>query len=303
MSKTTVLITGCSDGSLGSALALQFHKKGYRVFATGRNLAKLSNAQAAGIEIIALDVQSEKSRKHCVDEIRKLTGGSLDILVNNAGAMFSSALSDTSVEEAKKMFDLNVWAPISMIQDFLPLLLKSSRGGVIVNHTSVASVISTPFTAVYGASKAALAQMTWNLRIELEPFNIKVVDLKTGSTHSNITSQADQTSTIPKTSLYYPAHEWLDEIFSGRLFMKDAYPAHVWAEKVVSELSKRNPPAEIWVGAFAKLVWWAQSFPAWLQKYLVRDSVKFGLVEKNIRDYGKENTIRDAYGAGATLQQ
>jgi 1-acylglycerone phosphate reductase len=300
MSKPTVLISGCSDGSLGSELALQFHASGYRVFATARNLDKLANVKITGIETLALDVLSNTSIEKCVAEVRRLTDGSLDILVNNAGAFYSTALTDASVSESKKLFDLNVWAQLSMIHSFLPLLLNSSRGGLIVNHTSTASVVSVPFSAVYGASKAAFALLTAGLRLELEPFGIKVIDLKSGSTKSNVEDKPGET--VPKNSLYYSAREWLNYLLSGKELMKDAYPADVWAKQVVNDISKKNPPQEIWVGAFARLVWWSQWFPAWAVRILLRDVVKMGVIEKKIKEYGKENAIKDAYGAGAATQ-
>ena len=81
----TVLITGCSEGGIGDALAQEFHLKGLRVFATARNLTKVEHLKARGIEILKLDVTSTDSIKTAVAEVEKLTGGKLDILVNNAG--------------------------------------------------------------------------------------------------------------------------------------------------------------------------------------------------------------------------
>ena len=145
MAKSTVLITGCSDGGLGFALASAFHGAGYRVLATARNPAKLEDAKAAGIETLALDVPSDTSIEKCMAEVRQMTGGSLDILVNNAGATYFTPLADASIPESKKLFDLNVWSNLATIQAFLPLLLRSTRGGLIVNHTSISSVICPPF--------------------------------------------------------------------------------------------------------------------------------------------------------------
>lgn len=99
--RRTVLITGCSDGSLGSALALEFHKHpSIRVFATARNPAKLTRLAAAGIETLSLDVLDSVSIAACVVEVSKLTNGRLDILVNNAGAGYSMPLMDVSVAAA-----------------------------------------------------------------------------------------------------------------------------------------------------------------------------------------------------------
>lgn len=78
--KRTVIITGCSDGGLGAALAISFHEAGLHVYATSRDESKMSGLQARGIETLTLDVLSETSIAACVCKIP-----SLDILVNNAG--------------------------------------------------------------------------------------------------------------------------------------------------------------------------------------------------------------------------
>lgn len=81
----SVLITGCSEGGIGDALAKVFHSKGLRVFATARNLAKVQHLAAMGVEILPLDVVNSASIAAAVGGITKLTGGTLDFLVNNSG--------------------------------------------------------------------------------------------------------------------------------------------------------------------------------------------------------------------------
>lgn len=93
-------------------------------------------------------------------------------------------VSDLSIPEAKKLFDLNVWACLAVTQAFLPLLLKSK--GMVVNHTSAASLASIPFQSAYNAFKAAMASFSNMQRLELKPFGIMVVDLKSGFVNSNI---------------------------------------------------------------------------------------------------------------------
>lgn len=85
MAQKTVLITGCSEGGIGDALAKTFHAKGLRVFATARNLAKVQHLKAMGMEILPLDVIDEASIKAIVESVKTLTGGTLDFLVNNSG--------------------------------------------------------------------------------------------------------------------------------------------------------------------------------------------------------------------------
>jgi NAD(P)-dependent dehydrogenase (short-subunit alcohol dehydrogenase family) len=83
--KKTVLITGCSQGGIGSSLALAFHAHGCRVFATARNLAKVQHLKDVGIEVLEIDVLDEKSCKDAAEWVGKETGGGLDYLVNNSG--------------------------------------------------------------------------------------------------------------------------------------------------------------------------------------------------------------------------
>jgi len=85
MSPKTVLITGCSQGGIGHSLALEWHKKGARVFATARNLDAMSNLSNAGIECLAMDVTETASLQTTREQVENITGGKLDILVNNAG--------------------------------------------------------------------------------------------------------------------------------------------------------------------------------------------------------------------------
>lgn len=85
MDSRTVLITGCSEGGIGDALAKEFHKKGLRVFATARNLAKVEHLKKLGLDILPLDVVDGVSIKHAVESVQALTGGKLDFLVNNSG--------------------------------------------------------------------------------------------------------------------------------------------------------------------------------------------------------------------------
>ena len=83
--KKTVLITGCSKGGIGDALAQEFHRKGIRVFATGRSPSKLEHFKALNLETLPLDVEDSDSIKAASKAVSELTGGKLDFLVNNSG--------------------------------------------------------------------------------------------------------------------------------------------------------------------------------------------------------------------------
>jgi NAD(P)-dependent dehydrogenase (short-subunit alcohol dehydrogenase family) len=85
MSQKTVFITGCSEGGIGDALAKSFHKKGMRVFASARNVAKVQHLKDMGLDIVRLDVADEESIREAVETVQAATGGTLDFLVNNSG--------------------------------------------------------------------------------------------------------------------------------------------------------------------------------------------------------------------------
>lgn len=87
MSMLVVLITGCSEGGIGYALAREFKKAGCcRVFASARRLESMAGLAEVGIDLVQLDVTSEESIKAAVDHVIS-TAGKIDILINNAGAL------------------------------------------------------------------------------------------------------------------------------------------------------------------------------------------------------------------------
>jgi len=241
-------------------LALAFHNVGWRVFATARNPKKLKETEAAGIESISLDVLSAESIKACVTAVEELTGGSLDALLNNAGGGYSMPILDIEIPKLKQVFELNVFSVIAVTQAFAPLLLKSTRGGMVINNTSIVSVLALPVQASYNASKAAIASLSASLRLELEPFGIKVIDLKTGAVKTNFFANVED-SKLPPNSYYLSAKESIESFMSGAALEKEASDPHVWAKQVVRDVTKTNPPYEVWRGSSALTAWMSTLLP------------------------------------------
>lgn len=279
----SVLVTGCSDGGLGAALATAFHEAGFFVYATARNVSKMEKLKGLGIEILELDVQSESSIADCVRIVPRL-----DILVNNAGTMMTMPVSDISIQKAKDMFDSNVWAPIAVIQAFLPLLLESK--GTIVNNTSVAATVAAPFGGAYGASKAALAMFTETLRLELEVFGIKVVDLRTGVvgptnlTNNNRTIKDGKSGPIlPPGSIYEPARELVESVIRRERFVTKGMPPPLWAQAVVQDLQKVTPPPIVWRGHSAMMAWLAGMLPHGFLDGFIKKFTKYNQIEEILK--------------------
>jgi 1-acylglycerone phosphate reductase len=262
MKPKTVLITGCSDGGLGSALALEFaNSPNYHVLATARNPAKMSHLrEKSNTTLLTLDVLSEASIKSCLATV-SADFGSLDMLINNAGTGLMSPLSDaTDLDACRQTFDLNVWAALAVTQAFLPLLIKAK--GVVVMNSSVTSVVPVPGMGIYNASKAALAMLTDTLRLEVAPFGIRVVELKTGTVESNFHENGGK-AVLPADSLYAPIKADMETLINGTAKEDTSrrMDASVWAKQVVGQLVKSDPPTKVWKGGAAGTIYWVTTLP------------------------------------------
>ncbi|KAK0649931.1 short-chain dehydrogenase [Cercophora newfieldiana] len=299
--KLTVLITACSPGGMGAALATTLHKAGHRVFATARNVSKLSPLAEQGIETLALDVTSASSIAaafSAVSSALSATGPGLNILVNNAAGSYTMPVVDASLDEARALFDVNVWSHIAVTQAFLPLLLRPTAPSasaephhpakaMIVNHTSVGSRAALPFQGIYNASKAALAMLTETMRLELAAFGIRVIDLKTAGVHTNIIANNNvnaKSARLPAGSIYEPARKVVEEAMSQEGLKDRGIPPEQWAAEVTTVLLGKNPPAVIWKGEGASLARLGVGIPGNMFEGMIKKMTKLDVVEQIIKE-------------------
>jgi NAD(P)-dependent dehydrogenase (short-subunit alcohol dehydrogenase family) len=186
-----VLITGASSG-IGRACAAHLAALGYRVYGASRH-----PAAGSGAEPVAMDVTDDVSVREAVTRIIDREGR-IDILVNNAGVALAGAVEDTTVEEARKQFDVNFFGVLRVCRAVLPTL-REQRSGYIVNIGSIAGLVAVPYQGFYSASKFALEGFSESLRHELKPFGIHVVliepgDHRTGLTVNRIRTVASETN-------------------------------------------------------------------------------------------------------------
>lgn len=108
-SRKLILITGCSAGGIGAGLAEAFQQKGYHVFETLRTPSNISEtiSNASNVTVLTLDVLSPASIAAAVEAVTNEAGERLDVLLNNSGSGIAAPVQDTSIAEAKKIFDLN----------------------------------------------------------------------------------------------------------------------------------------------------------------------------------------------------
>jgi len=173
------IVTGGSRG-LGKALARELVARGLHVIVDGRDPEVLASTcdelRSNGTVIgIAGDVNDNDHAHALIDAARKL--GRLDLLVNNAstlGAVPLPRIEELTRKAFDALFDVNVFAPIHLIQHALPLMHRTGFG-TIVNITSDAGVEAYPGWGGYGATKAALEHVSRVLAAELEGSNIRVL--------------------------------------------------------------------------------------------------------------------------------
>jgi uncharacterized oxidoreductase len=177
-SKQTVLITGGSSG-IGLAIAQKFLANDNIVIITGRNLAKLEKVKQENpkIHIYQSDVTDDAEVRMLADDIQEKFDG-LDILINNAGIMNLIDAGNESNDLHKQMqeIEINYNSPIRLLHYFLPQL-KKSKNAVLVNVSSGLAYVPFAQAPVYSGTKSALHFWTQAIRPQLQPHNIKVVEL------------------------------------------------------------------------------------------------------------------------------
>lgn len=149
MSKPTALITGCSQGGIGDALAREFANRGHHVFAAVRNPSKAEHFSSMDdIDVVTLDVTSSDSIDALVADLRdRMPEGKLDILVNNAGFGATGPLIETDLGTAKRLYDVNVLGVLAVTQAFAPMVIAAQ--GKVINISSVCGMLAMPWSGIW----------------------------------------------------------------------------------------------------------------------------------------------------------
>ncbi|MCK9159817.1 MAG: oxidoreductase [Bacteroidaceae bacterium] len=175
--KKVALITGASSG-IGKETALELIKDGFHVYGAARRVEKMEELSKQGIQILPLDVTDEESMTRCVKTILEKEG-QIDILINNAGYGSYGAIEDVPICEARHQLDVNLFGLARMTQLVLPPM-RAHHYGKIVNISSMAGKIHTPYGAWYHATKFAVEGFSDCLRMEVAPFGIDVILIEPG---------------------------------------------------------------------------------------------------------------------------
>lgn len=163
------LVTGASSG-IGEATAQRLAAAGYKVYGTSRRGAQ---AGRQAFEMLALDVTSDESVAAAVDEVIR-RDGRIDLLVNNAGfGVAPAGAEESSMEQARSIFETNVFGLIRMTRAVLPHMRRQASGRII-NISSVLGFLPMPYGALYAATKHAVEGYSESLDHELRTRGIRV---------------------------------------------------------------------------------------------------------------------------------
>jgi NAD(P)-dependent dehydrogenase (short-subunit alcohol dehydrogenase family) len=174
-----VLVTGASSG-IGRAIARRLAARGWRVFGTSRK----PGTDFDGVEMLAMDVDDDDSVASAVGAIVDKTGR-LDGAVNNAGWALMGPIEDTPMADARAQMETNFFGVLRVCRAVLPIM-RTQRGGCIVNVSSLGGIFGMPFSGLYSASKFAMEGLSESLRLETRRFGVRVALIEPGDTRSHL---------------------------------------------------------------------------------------------------------------------
>lgn len=272
MTDRNVLITGCSSG-IGRALAEEFLRQGFRVYAGARNTDSLNNLTSEQLTPVQLDVNNPDDVEQAIQRIQQ-DSSALNVLINNAGYAAMGPMLDLSAEQIQQQFQTNVFAPVALVQAAFPLL-KSAQVAQVINIGSVSGILTTPFSGAYCASKAAIHSLSDALRMELAPFGIKVITVQPGAIESSFgdNSLANVKPVLKDHSVY----QSLQQSIEARAIasQENPTPAHEFAKELMAQILSQ-PDEVIRIGHGSKLLPLMKRWlpTEWVDKLLMK---RFGL--------------------------
>lgn len=249
----TWFITGVSSG-FGRAIAQAALDAGDRVVGTLRKederqeFAALAPGRSFGV---LLDVTDDAAIPPVIERVEREVGP-IDILVNNAGYGHEGLVEESSLDDMRRQFDVNVFGAVAVTKAVLPYM-RRRRAGHIINITSMGGIITLPGLGYYHASKFALEGLSESLGKEVRDFGIHVTAVEPGSFRTDWAGRSmvrAPRSIADYDALMNPIRE-RREAYSGHQI---GDPAKLGAA-VVKLVNSDDPPAHLLLGSDAhKLV-------------------------------------------------
>jgi NAD(P)-dependent dehydrogenase (short-subunit alcohol dehydrogenase family) len=238
--KKVVFITGISSG-FGKSMSALLASGNYIVYGTCRKACETHPS----VHVLQMDVTSREQVEKCIAEVIRKEGR-IDVLINNAGMHTGGPIEIIDGDLIKQQIDTNINGIIYTIRAVLPHM-RNNKSGTIVNIGSIGGLMGLPFQGYYSVCKFALEGLSQSLRMEVRPFNIKVIVINPGDFHTRNTANRK-----------YPSHNGdYEEQFRKtlQLIEKDENGGQhpdILAKKMERILAKKNPRHHYVIASFSQ---------------------------------------------------
>ena len=187
-----IIVTGASGG-IGNSIVKTLNDSGANILASGTNVEKLDDLKSKfkNIKTLKFDISQIDKIEEFVDKATNEIGGNLDCIVNNAGITQDNLAIRMSLEEWKKVIDINLTSTFLLSKFSIKKMLKN-KSGKIINITSIVGHTGNLGQANYTASKAGIVAMSKSLAIEYAKKNINVNCISPGFIKTAMTDKIDE---------------------------------------------------------------------------------------------------------------
>ena len=226
-----IIVTGASGG-IGNSIIEKLYENGANILATGTKIEKLNELKNKfnKIKILKFDISESEKIEEFIDNATNELGGSLDHIINNAGITQDNLAIRMSLNEWKKVIDINLTSTFLLSKFAIKKMLKN-KSGKVINITSVVGHTGNLGQANYTASKAGIVAMSKSLAIEYAKKNINVNCISPGFIKTAMTEKIDDkfkeiiVSKIPSARLGDPV-----DIANAVLFLSSSYSDYINGE-------------------------------------------------------------------------
>ncbi len=228
-----IIVTGASGG-IGNSIVEKLNDSGANILASGTKIEKLNELKNKfdKIKILKFDISQSDKIEEFIENATNELGGKLDCIINNAGITQDNLAIRMSLDEWKKVIDINLTSTFLMTKFAIKKMLKN-KSGKVINITSVVGHTGNLGQANYTASKAGIIAMSKSLAIEYAKKNININCISPGFIKTAMTDKIDDkykeiiVSKIPSARLGNPV-----DIANAVLFLSSSYSDYINGETI-----------------------------------------------------------------------
>jgi len=231
LKENNIIVTGATGG-IGNSIVKKLYDAGANILATGTKNEKLEELKKKfqNIKTFKFDISQTDSLENFIDDATKQLEGKLDCLVNNAGITQDNLAIRMSIEEWKKVIDINLTSTFLISKFAIKKMLKNKKGKII-NITSVVGHTGNLGQSNYTASKAGIIAMSKSLAIEYAKKNININCISPGFIKTAMTDKIDDKfkeiiiSKIPSARLGEP-----EDVANAVIFLASSHSDYINGE-------------------------------------------------------------------------